>query len=113
MARTLLTVRDLTRTGGYMSVWAETVLAANGGMYRNSNREFLRIGNTTGAPITVSVPIPGTVDGASVASKSWVINNNEYLYLPPFPSDYYNYQNEMVYLNTTDTISVVIFRDGT
>ena len=113
MARTELTVNDITRAGGYMNSLAQAVAAAIGAEYRNSGREWIRIGNTSGSTTTITIPIPRLVDGAGTASKTWTVLNNAYLYLPPFPTDIYNYANEKVYLNTTQAIAVVVFRDGT
>lgn len=113
MARTELTVNEITRTGGYMNAMSEAVTAANGAQFRNSGREWIRIGNTTGGNVTITVSIPRLVDGAAIASKTWVIVTATYLYLPPFPTDIYNHPNEKVYVDTTGTIGVVVFRDGT
>ena len=114
MARTTLTVWDLTRTGSSLGFWSQTVLSQYGGQFRNTGREFVRIYNPNPISIAVVVPIPGTVDDAAVSSKSWLVTTGAYLYLPPFPSDIYNQQNEMVYLDAIlGDFSVVVFRDGT
>lgn len=113
MARLQLTVNDIDRDGGYMNTLKETVAVADGAMFRNSGREWLRVGNSSGSTTTLSIPIPRLVDGATTATKTWSIGTGNYLYLPPFPTDIYNQVDEMVYLSATQIIDVVVFRDGT
>ena len=112
MARIELTVYDITRTGKSLNDFDVAITAATGAQYRNSGREWVRLLNLSGVSATLTVPIPRTVDGAAVASKTWTIVNNDYFYLPPFPTDSYNYPNEKVYLDTTQNLLMVVFRDG-
>jgi hypothetical protein len=113
MARTQLTVHDATRTGLYLGTIGQAVAAANGAMYRNTGREWVRVSNTSGSPCTLTFSVPRTVDGQSVNATSYTVANNTYLYLPPFPVNDYNYPNEMVYITGTVALTITIFRDGT
>jgi hypothetical protein len=113
MARLQLTVNDITRAGAlFPGTYAQTLAIADGAKYRNSGREWLRIGNASGGNATITIPIPRLLDGAAVASKSYTLANNSYFYLPPFPTDTYNYSDEMVYINTTAIVTAIVWRDG-
>ncbi len=113
MARTQLTVNDIMRSGALLNSLAQAVTAANGAMYRNTGREWLRVGQTSGGNCTLTISIPRTVDGKAVTPQTYTIATATYLYLPPFPTDDYNYPNEMVYVDVNTAATMIVFRDGT
>lgn len=86
MARTDLTAQAISRAG-----LAPAFAAANvdGHSWANNGRQFLYVKNAAGAPITVTFPIPVTVDGQAVASKTVSVpaTTGERL-IGPFPAQY-------------------------
>jgi hypothetical protein len=67
MARTALTAQVITRAGIAPSYAAANV---DGHSWPNNGTQLLQVKNASGSPITVTFPIPVTVDGQAVASKT-------------------------------------------
>lgn len=67
MARTDLTAQAIGRAG-----LAVVFAAANvdGHSWADNGQQFLQVKNAGGSPITVTFPIPVTVDGQAVASRT-------------------------------------------
>lgn len=67
------------------------VAAAGGGdTFVNNGRELLHIKNASGAPITVTVVTPKTVDGQAVGDLAVVVPAGATHLVGPFPPDVYN-----------------------
>lgn len=86
MASTLLTAQAITRAG-----MAPAFTAANvdGHFWPSNGQQFLYVKNGSGSPITVTFPIPVTVDGQTVASKTVSVpaTTGERI-IGPFPPQY-------------------------
>lgn len=86
MARTDLTPQNVSRSGVAPSFAAANV---DGHSWANNGRQLLYVKNTAGSPVTVTFPIPVTVDGQAVASKTVSVpaTTGERL-IGPFPTQY-------------------------
>jgi hypothetical protein len=113
MARTLVSITDITRAGAILADLTTAIVAANGGAFRNSGREWLYVSNASGNTVTITVTIPRTVDGAAVASKTWSLATGKAITIPPFGTDTYNNPNDQVYFSANYNVSVCVYRDDT
>lgn len=69
---TTLTVNQIARTG--KSVTEQMTAAdADGDKFWNDGRTFFRVKNGSGAPITVTINTPGTIDGQALADLAVTI----------------------------------------
>lgn len=86
MASTLITAQAITRAGV-----GPTYAAANvdGHFWPNNGTQFLQVKNASGSPITVTFPIPVTVDGQAVTSRSVSVpaTTGDRI-IGPFPTQY-------------------------
>lgn len=87
MARTALAVQQLNRAGvtpAYASA------NSSGNSFSNDGRCFVHLKNT-GAAVTVTVPIPVSVDGQAVAGRTVVVaaTTGDKM-IGPFPAAQYN-----------------------
>lgn len=82
MARTSLSVQEISRTG-----LDPAYEAANGDGEKvvNDGKTFVHVINGGGSPITVTVQHPGTVDGLAVADLTVTVTNAEDQMIGPFP----------------------------
>lgn len=85
MARTALTVQQISRAG-----LTPTYASANvdGHSIPADGEAFVHV-KTGGTGATVTVPVPKTIDGQAVASKSYVLGTNTERMIGPFPADPY------------------------
>lgn len=82
-----LTVTPITRAG----IPGTLVAAAGGGdTFANTGKEFLEVVNGGGAPITVTIAVPYTVDGITLPGKTVSVTNGQRRLIGPFPSNIYN-----------------------
>ena len=88
MARTTMSHQQIVRTG--LEETYAAVDAANGNDFANDGRMFLLVKNGAGAPITVTIATPTTVDGNAVADLAVVVTNAEQRMIGPFPPNLYN-----------------------
>ncbi len=88
MASTLITAQTISRAG-----LGPTYAAANvdGHFWPNNGQQLLQVKNASGSPITVTFPIPVTVDGQTVASKTVSVpaTTGDRI-IGPFPTSQYN-----------------------
>ena len=72
MARTALTVQDIVQAGV-----AATYASANadGNSVPCDGSHWIEVVNGAGAPVTVTVPTPGTIDGLAVADLTVTVTN--------------------------------------
>jgi len=105
MARTSLTVQTITRTGLAMSTEAAN---ATGEQILNGGKEFIYVANGGGAPITVTVQTPRTVDGLAVAELEVTIADGADAFIGPFPTGTFNQTGDLVYIDFSAVTSVTV-----
>lgn len=87
MARTALTTQQLASGGLAASYVAGD--NTNGMQFAYSARKVLHVKNTTGGAIVVTVPVPSTVDGLAVASRTVSVPaTTGERFIGPFPPSY-------------------------
>jgi hypothetical protein len=116
MARTALTVSTISRSGVDS---ADTLEAANadGEMFYNGGDVFLEVLNTNASTCTVTVVTPRTIDGLAVADVTVEVDENERMFIGPFPPSTFNQTSTnagMVYVNfdTVTDVTVAAWRMG-
>ena len=104
MARTALTVQTISRSG-----ITPTYSAANvdGHSIPADGIAFVHV-KTVGTGCTVSVPVPKTVDGQAVTSRSYVIGTNSERMIGPFKSDPYGQADGTVSIDFSAVTAVTI-----
>jgi len=101
-AMTALTVQQTTRAGLTPSYAAANV---DGHSIPNTGAEILHI-KTVGTACTVTIPIPGTVDGQAVTSKTVVIGTSSERMIGPFPTNTYNQADGSVHFTFSAVTAV-------
>jgi hypothetical protein len=89
MARTNLTVIEITRTGVDLATTLEAG-NADGEMFYNGGDVLLAVENLNAADCTVTVVSPRTVDGLAVSDLTVVVSQDEVMLIGPFPRDTFN-----------------------
>lgn len=109
MARTDMSYQQIVRTGLEQTYGAAHV---DGNKFANDGRMFLHVKNGAGAPITVTIQTPGTVDGLAVAEQIVTVTNAEERMIGPFPPNIYNQSDGMVYVDfsSVTTITAAVLR---
>jgi hypothetical protein len=88
MARTVLTVQNVVRTG--LTPVYSAGDAANGHSFDNTGENvFLIVINGDAADKTVTVTTPGTVDGQTIGDLAVVVTASEERVIGPFPNAIY------------------------
>lgn len=110
MARTALTVTDISRTGVDS---AATLEAANsdGEKFYNNGRVFLEVLNTNASDRTLTFQTPRTVDGLAVAEHTVTVSQNERMFIGPFPTATFNQTSTdagMVYVDFDAVTDVTV-----
>lgn len=105
MARATVNFQQIVRTGLEQTYAAAH---ADGSKFANDGRTFLHVKNGAGAPITVTVQTPGTVDGLAIADQAIVVTNAEERMIGPFPPGIYNQSDGMVYADYSSVTTVTI-----
>lgn len=103
MARTALTVTPITRAGVALGSSAAN---ADGHSVANDGKTFVYVNNGGGAPITVTVLTPGTVDGLAIADRAVTVANATNRLIGPFPKDIYNQADGTVHVNFSGVTTV-------
>lgn len=62
-----LTVQEISRAGKSVTEHLVAPTATHGNKFRNDGKTFLRVKNSSVAPITVTIEAPGSVDGQAIA----------------------------------------------
>lgn len=87
-----LTVTEITRAG--VDVVGVAPTAVTGDEWLNTGRELIEIKNGSGAPITVTLDIKGTIDagagGLAITDRSVTIAAGVTKAMGPFPPGIYN-----------------------
>lgn len=106
MARTLVTVTAVNRTGSDITILANAATASDGDNFPNNGKTFLIVTNGAGAPITVTVQTPRTVDGLAVAEYTNTVTNATTEIFGPFPVDTFNQADGTVYVDWSSATSI-------
>lgn len=106
MARTTLTVQNIDRVGLTPALAAAN---ADGSSFANDGRTYLQVKNGSGAPITVTVQTPGTVDGLAVADLTVTVPaTTGDKKIGPFPVGVYNQAGDVVYVDFSAVTTVTV-----
>lgn len=106
MARTALTVQEITRTG---LTPALTAANADGHSVANEERTFLIVTNGGGGSINVTVQTPGTVDTLAVSDLVVAVPNGQTRYIGPFSKSVYDQSGadaDKIYVDFSGVTSV-------
>jgi hypothetical protein len=103
MARTALTLKVLSRAGVDSALAAAN---ADGHFFVNSGKEFIEVENASASPITVTIPIPKTVDGQALAAKTVAVPASGKRSIGPFIPDIYNQAGGVVHVDFSAVATV-------
>jgi len=108
MPRTAIVAQQVSRSALTPAYVAPDVA---GSSFSNGGQEILHV-KTGGTGATVTIPIPGTIDGQSVASKSYVLGTTQERFIGPFPPNIYNQASGEVYVDYSSitTVTVAVLR---
>ncbi|HMJ87977.1 MAG TPA: hypothetical protein VK504_32595 [Vicinamibacterales bacterium] len=101
---TPLAVQQSTRAGLTPVYTAANV---DGHNIPNGGAEVFHI-KTVGTACTVTIAIPGTVDGQAVTNKTVVLSTNQERIVGPFPPNYYNQADGSVLITFSAVTAVTI-----
>ena len=107
MARTVITVQQIARTGLASALAAAD--GANHNYFANDGQTFLYVKNASGSPITVTINTPGLVDGLAIADLTVSVpaTTGERM-IGPFPPGIYNQSDGSVYVDWSSATSVTM-----
>lgn len=105
MARTELTVQQMTRAGLAATFTAGD--ATNGHQFKNDGYTFLWVVATTNATV-VTVIHPGTVDGLGVADQTVSLGTNSEKLIGPFPARFNQGSTNYVYVDLSVDTGVTL-----
>lgn len=107
MARTALTVQEITRNG-----LSPAYTAANGDGHSvaldGQNRTMIHVVNGDASPNVVTLQTSATVDGEAVADKTVNVPAGEERMIGPFPNQFYRQSDGSVYIDHSNTTSNTI-----
>ncbi|MFC7641446.1 hypothetical protein ACFQX6_10995 [Streptosporangium lutulentum] len=108
MARADLPVTPMTRAGHDLAGALPTLATVDGHMFVNNGRRMVRVKNSNGAARTVTVQIPGEVEGQPIPDRPYTVEaTTGDLLIPPLPA-IYNQANGKVYLDYSDPASLSV-----
>lgn len=110
MARTALTVTDITKSGVDSAATLEAA-NADGEKFYNNGRTFVEVLNANAADCTLTFQTPRTVDGLAVAEHTVVVSQNERMLIGPFPTQTFNQTSTdagMVYMDYSAVTDVTV-----
>jgi hypothetical protein len=111
MARTLITVQEVSRDG--ISASYVSFDQANGMEFDCTGREHVHIKNTNASGRTLTIDTPGTIDGQAVANRTVAIpGTTGDKKIGPFPPALYAQANGRVYLDIDvgTNVTIGVFR---
>lgn len=106
MARTLITVQQVTKAGVTLSFSAAT--ATDGNNFANDGDVLLYVKNGGASPITVTVQTPAKIEGVDVAELTVSVSNASEKIIGPFPTSIFNQSDGTVYVDFSAVTSVTI-----
>lgn len=107
MARTTLGLTSTVRSSGVL--FSPSAANVDGHSIDNSSEQvFVYVNNGSGASITVSFPIPKTIDGCAVADKTVTIGAGANRMIGPFPKGIYNQTGDLLHVNFSSVTSVTV-----
>ena len=106
MAYTLVTVTPINRTGSDITTLANAATASDGDKFPNNGKTFLIVTNGAGAPITVTVETPRTIDDLDVAEYTNSVTNGTTEIFGPFPTDTFNQSDGTVQVTWSSATSI-------
>lgn len=101
MARANLPVTRLTRAGHDLTAALPTAAIADGHAFANNGRRMLRVRNSAEEERTVTVQIPGQVEGQPLPDVPYPVPAGGDVLIPPLPP-IYNQPGGKVYLDYSD-----------
>lgn len=109
-----LTVQSSARVANDLVMSAPTV--TTGDKFINTGNEMIMVNNASGAPINVTVPTPGTVDGLAIADKVVAVGAGKIGLLGPFArstySDPADSQKLTFICSAVATVTVAVIKRG-
>ncbi|MEV4091449.1 hypothetical protein [Streptosporangium saharense] len=108
MARTEATITPLPRSGLALSTTPANPATVDGLMFTWSDKRVIRVKNTDSAPKTVTLVIPGQIDGQEIPDRNYVIpaTTGDVL-IPPLPA-VYRQPNGKVWIDFSATTGVSV-----
>jgi hypothetical protein len=105
MARTDLTVTPVPRAGLNLAAALPNAAHVDGNAFAWSDKRSLRFKNSDGTPKTVTIEIPGTVDGQDIPDRPYTIpaTTGDVL-IPPLPA-VYRRSDGKVWINYTGGVT--------
>lgn len=106
-----LAAQTISRTG---IVPTRNAAAGGGDKFLNTGTEFVAIVNGDVGSRTITIPIPATVDGKAVASRTVTIAPGVEKIIGPFPPGYYNDASGYVNLtyDAVTSLTVAVLAPG-
>jgi len=105
MARTVLTVQEIVRTGIEPTYEAAN---ADGEQISNNGRMFIHVKNGSGSSINVTAVTPGTVDDLAISDLVVAVPAGEERMIGEFPPAYYNQSDDTVDINFSSVTTITI-----
>ncbi|WP_282204537.1 hypothetical protein [Kitasatospora fiedleri] len=100
-------VQTLTSNG--LTPTFDNANASGGQQFANNGRRIVRVTNTSGSAVTVTVNMPGTLDGVAPANGGKQVTipaTTGDVTIGPFPATIYNQTDGKVYLDFSATTNV-------
>jgi hypothetical protein len=108
MPRTDLPVTKIIRAGHDLAAALPTPAAVDGHAFVNNGRRMVRVKNVNAAERTVTVQIPGEVEGQPLPDVPYTIPANDGdVLIPPLPA-IYNQSDGKVYLDYSDPAGLTV-----
>ncbi|MFF0770975.1 hypothetical protein ACFYUK_18970 [Nonomuraea wenchangensis] len=108
MPRTDLPLTKIVRAGHDLAAALPTPAIADGHAFVNNGRRMIRIKNANAAPRTVTVQIPGEVEGQPLPDVPYTIPADDGdVLIPPLPA-IYNQAGGKVFLNYSDPAGLTV-----
>lgn len=101
MARTDLPVTKITRAGHDLAAALPTPADVDGHAFINNGRRMLRVKNAAAEARTVTVQIPGVIEGQPIPDVPYAIPADGDVLIPPLPA-IYNQAGGKVFLDYPD-----------
>lgn len=105
MARTALTVKQISRSGVALG---PTAANAEGHSLVHYENLILYVANGGGSPITTTIQTPGTVDSLAVSDRTVTVPAGSNRFMGPFPKAHYRQADGTVYVDFSDVTSVTV-----